>query len=272
MILRVASVVAALVVAGLAVYAAFIEPAWISVTHHSAGKATNFNREIVVVQVSDLHLQSIGKREQSVIREIQLLKADLLVLSGDVIDRKDKLPVLDAFLSMIQASRKVAVLGNWEYWAGVDLDALRDLYAKHDVDLLVNERVLYSFGERTIEVNGLDDFTAGRPALAFSFSGAHDSNVAGANLSLLVQHSPGWFSSPEATHSKHRFSLCLSGHTHGGQITFFGKPIWTPRGSGHFIAGGYDLQLCPLYVSRGVGTSLAPLRFGARPEIAVFRL
>jgi predicted MPP superfamily phosphohydrolase len=30
--------------------------------------------------------------------------------------------------------------------------------------------------------------------------------------------------------------------------------------------------MCPLYVSRGIGTSIAPVRFGARPEIAVFSL
>jgi len=49
-----------------------------------------------------------------------------------------------------------------------------------------------------------------------------------------------------------------------------GLVMWTPRGSGSYTAGFYETKLCPLYVSAGLGTSLLPVRFGARPEIAVF--
>ena len=66
--------------------------------------------------------------------------------------------------------------------------------------------------------------------------------------------------------------ICLSGHTHGGQVTLFGRPFWTPRGSGRFVAGWYETPSCRLYVSRGVGMSILPIRFGARPEVAVFEL
>ena len=69
-----------------------------------------------------------------------------------------------------------------------------------------------------------------------------------------------------------RFALCLAGHTHGGQVALFGFALWTPRGSGNFTAGRYDSTMCPIYVSRGIGTSILPIRLGARPEIAVFTL
>ena len=36
--------------------------------------------------------------------------------------------------------------------------------------------------------------------------------------------------------------------------------------------GRYELDSCPLYISRGIGTSIVPLRIGARPEIALFKL
>ena len=69
-----------------------------------------------------------------------------------------------------------------------------------------------------------------------------------------------------------RFSLCLSGHTHGGQITFAGWAPFRPVGSGHFVRGFYDVPGCRLYVSRGLGTSVLPFRWGSAPEIAVFDL
>ena len=67
-------------------------------------------------------------------------------------------------------------------------------------------------------------------------------------------------------------SLCLSGHTHGGQIALAGWAPFRPVGSGRFVAGFYDVPGCRLYVSRGVGTSVLPLRWGAAPEVAVFDL
>jgi predicted MPP superfamily phosphohydrolase len=148
----------------------------------------------------------------------------------------------------------------------LDVDELRALYARHRVRLLVNEHAAYRFGDRTVQVTGLDDFTGGRPQVNTAESSQPGS------VRLLIQHSPGWFRMPEATAINRRFDLCLAGHTHGGQIALFGLPLWTPRGSGDFVAGRYDLAMCPLYVSRGIGTSIAPVRFGARPEIAVFSL
>lgn len=69
-----------------------------------------------------------------------------------------------------------------------------------------------------------------------------------------------------------RFSLCLSGHTHGGQITVGGWAPFRPAGSGRFVAGFYEVPGCRLYVSKGLGISILPLRWGAAPEIAVFDL
>ncbi|NTU65418.1 MAG: hypothetical protein HGB05_18960 [Chloroflexi bacterium] len=64
----------------------------------------------------------------------------------------------------------------------------------------------------------------------------------------------------------------MSGHTHAGQLTLFGWSLWTRPGSGSYVAGWYDTPFCPLYVSKGIGTSLVPARLFARPEIAVFGL
>jgi predicted MPP superfamily phosphohydrolase len=151
-----------------------------------------------------------------------------------------------------------------------DVDRPSSLYARHAVSLLVNQQIGFDFGGRTLTVVGLDDFTAGRPDPGVAFGDFSSSGGSGGNLSLLVGHSPGWFQSRSAESLKGRFTLCLAGHTHGGQVAMFGRPFWTPRGSGDFVTGHYDTPLCPLYVSRGIGTSWARIRFGVRPEIAVF--
>ncbi|MFM7571143.1 MAG: metallophosphoesterase [Betaproteobacteria bacterium] len=246
-------------------YAWLIEPSQLEVTEHVIDAGPTGDRPIRVVQLSDLHMQSVGNRERAVAGEVARLKPDLVVLSGDVIDRADALGVLDTFLSLLGSVQKVAVLGNWEYWSGVDFAALQSLYEqKHGVRLLINDAAQYRFGDRALQVIGLDDFTAGRPDASLL------KNTASGPVSIVVQHSPGWFETPAAQAVERRFPLCLAGHTHGGQIALFGLALWTPRGSGSFTAGRYDSPMRPVYVSRGIGTSILPIRFGARPEIAVF--
>jgi predicted MPP superfamily phosphohydrolase len=68
--------------------------------------------------------------------------------------------------------------------------------------------------------------------------------------------------------------LVLSGHTHGGQITFFG--LWAPVvGSDYgqkYRTGMVDNGKTTVVVSNGVGTILPPLRFFAPPQIVVITL
>lgn len=174
--------------------------------------------------------------------------------------------MLEAFLDALGSKPVVAVFGNWEYWSGADRAALREFYKRRPkTRLLINEEASFQIGSRIVKVIGFDDFTAGNPRLGWT---RHDSSA----TTIAVQHSPGWFDTPEVQKWPGNFDLCLSGHTHGGQVTLFGLPIWTPRGSGDFTSGFYKRSICPLYVSRGIGTSILPIRFGARPEIAVFDL
>ena len=67
-------------------------------------------------------------------------------------------------------------------------------------------------------------------------------------------------------------AFILSGHTHGGQIRLPFVPAYTPEGSGRFVAGWYTDTFAPLYVSRGIGTTTIPARFGCPPELPIFTL
>lgn len=251
-----------LLLVGLVVYARYIEPNWLQVTHTPIGSSKD-QKALVVVQISDLHLQKVTTLERSVFQLVREIKPDLLVLTGDIIDGPESLSNLDEFLIGIDATHKVAVLGNWEYWSGVDLARLREIYRSHDVSLLVNETVNYQINGRSLVVHGIDDYTAGNPRIKFNQRQSSET-------SILIQHSPGFFE--ENLDELAKATLCLSGHTHGGQITAFGWPLWTPRGSGEFKSGLYQTTTCPLFVSKGIGTSIVNFRFGARPEIAVFTI
>lgn len=262
---RKARIVIIACMSALLAYAILIEPNWIQVTHPVVAQSDQLNK-LKIAQISDLHLHDLGRREQNVINELSRLKPDLILFSGDVIDRANALPALDDFLKATGNAPKLAVLGNWEHWANIDLNALRSVYDKHRTHLLVNQTESFNLQGRRVTVVGLDDYTAGRPVSASALLPVRDSELA-----ILVQHSPGMFTEKNyAGKIKRNFALCLAGHTHAGQITLFGLALWKPPGSGPYTAGMYETEVCPLYVSRGIGTSILPARFGARPEIAVF--
>ena len=249
--------------AGFFFYASYVEPYWIEVTRTPIGQIQAETSNIVIAQISDLHLREFGELESAVLQRVKEVEPDVLILSGDVIDKPESLEKLGLFLSKIMATHKIAILGNWEHWSGVDLTRLRTIYKENDFELLVNATARYVIKGRALAVHGLDDYTAGNPRIEFVNSRATE-------ISVLLQHSPGFFQ--EDLSVLGGLTLCLSGHTHGGQLTVFGWPLWTPRGSGEYVKGLYQTKTCPMYVSRGIGTSILGLRFGARPEIAVFKL
>jgi predicted MPP superfamily phosphohydrolase len=239
-----------------------ITPRRLVTSTYSFGQAASADR-LRIVQVSDLHVHGIGTLERQLLEQIHEAQADLIVITGDSIDRAGSLPLLDRLLGEFPRSPRVlAILGNWEYRSGIRPDQFTRAYARHGIELLVNQSIELEHQGRTIRVTGLDDILYSRPAAATAIG-------AGRPLDhhLVLAHCPisrDTLGLPPA----HPASLVLSGHTHGGQVAPFGVATILPPGCGRYVAGWYrDADGPPLYVSRGIGTSGLPIRIGATPEL-----
>jgi predicted MPP superfamily phosphohydrolase len=246
----------------------WIEPNWLDVSRHNIGSKSG-RIPVKLMQLSDVHLTQIDTPIKKVITSVQEIKPDVIVLSGDVLDRAEILPLLDEFLEALGDMPKIAVLGNWEYWSKINRKALKALYAKHNVTLLVNDCTELKLQGRTVGFIGMDDALAGKPD--------YQKVVTNCNIesseTILIEHSPHFFGKPLDTPTTNPpFLFSLSGHTHGGQIAVFGHPVANPPGSGSYTRGWYETKYGPLYVSRGIGMSEVPIRLGARPEVAVFEI
>jgi len=88
-------------------------------------------------------------------------------------------------------------------------------------------------------------------------------------FAVLLTHSPEIFMRADLV----KFDLVLAGHTHGGQVRLpgIGAP-WLPAGSESFESGWFYGQYARMYVTRGIGTSILPVRLFCRPEIALITL
>jgi uncharacterized protein len=135
------------------------------------------------------------------------------------------------------------------------------------VRLLANEVVAVAHGATTIQVGGVDD-TDGRHDDLPAVLARLDRSLGGLRL-LLTHHAkvvkrtaPG------------DFHMTFAGDTHGGQIClpWPGRRIMLSDPHAEFAEGAYDVGGRPLYVTRGVGTSMLPFRAFCRPEVVVFHV
>ena len=235
------------------------EPLWLDVTKHRVS-VPGLPESVRIAQVTDAHLGHFDWAEEALVHEINRVAPDIVVLTGDLIDDERQLPVLRRLCAELRAPsrRLLATLGNWEHWGGIANETLRAVYEGEGVTLLVNETVTV----RGSAIGGTDDATGGKPRPRRVLRDLDR------RPSLLLTHSPGALDRlPSA-----RVSLTLAGHTHGGQINAGPWNLVTPPGSGRFVAGLYSTPVGAAYVSRGTGTSIAPARLCARPELPIFDL
>lgn len=245
-------------------YAFGVEPDWVETTRTTLPVRAPVNAgapdvrsaasTVRVLHLSDLHGSTPGPREAAVLATIEREKPDLVVLTGDTCDTGRFGPYA-TFLSALHAPLGVfAVEGNWEHWRPSEDEVAT--YRSAGITLLVNEsRKLRD----DLWIVGFDDQTGGRPDAAKALR-----DVPPGVTTLALMHSPAFFDSVAG-----RVTFALAGHTHGGQVCVPGLgPLWLPQGCGRYVAGAYEDRGSSLYVSRGLGTSMVPVRFFARPELA----
>jgi uncharacterized protein len=261
-LLRTAGLVAGAVPLAAAIDGVALTPRRLVTSHHAFGQSTTTDR-LRIVQVSDLHVHRIGTLERQLFEQLHESQADLIVITGDSIDRAGSLPLLDTLLGEFPRSPRVlAILGNWEYRSGISPEQFARTYARHGIELLVNRSIELEHRGRTIRVTGLDDILLSQPEAVSAIGDGRP-----LDHHLVLAHCP-ISRDTLGLPPEHAASLLLSGHTHGGQVAPFGVAAFLPPGCGRYVAGWYrDAGMPPLYVSRGIGTSGLPIRIGATPEL-----
>ena len=217
---------------------------------------------VEILQLSDVHLRGDDAWLAALCEVVSRQRPDLICLTGDVVAREWSPEAVDRFLAALPPARlgRFAIMGNWEYWAKASVEIWRPTLARHGVELLVDAWT--DLGP--ICLAGTDDYLAGQPDLSRTVGA-----LPGGRPSVVLTHSPGLF--PRLVRPD--VALVLAGHSHAGQLRVPGLgSFWVPKGTGPYVAGWYRQQDTWLYVSRGVGWSIAPVRMWCPPELARIRL
>jgi uncharacterized protein len=228
-----------------------------------------------IVQISDIHLEEFAEEYylREVIRQVNALKADLLLVTGDFVSRgplsvdvsMEAAARCAALLSTLTCPERYGVLGNHDAVIGSRM--IRDHMENNGLPLLVNQSMRIERGGAHIFLGGVDDIAEGRPNLALAVPERPDAPV------ILMAHEPD-YADKIVTHDRGRLvDLIISGHTHGGQVRIPGiRPLALPPLGRIYPEGHYFLGSTQLYVNRGIGTVGVPFRLNCPAEITVATL
>lgn len=264
----------AFVLSAVVLYGVWIEPDRVEVHDvwiYDNGLARVLNNR-VVVQLSDLHIQAVGKREKKVLELLRKLDPHILLLTGDYISWKGETGKALLFLSLLKARVGVwAVMGDYDYSRPrhsclfCHEEGTGKPTRRHAVHFLKDAGERLRLPEGTVAIEGLDA-EGGGPV-----SGRVKKIIRPGNPAvptIVLSHSPLSFDLV----GRGQNLLVLAGDTHGGQVPL---PAWLFNVLGYdknvsYNQGFFQKGRKKLFVSRGIGTSHLPMRILRPPEVVVF--
>ena len=206
---------------------------------------------IIAVQVSDAHFSREKPLFENTIALINTISPDLLFFTGDQIDSVKSIEIIDHYFKQITCDcKKFVIYGNWDYLKKLPQETYVQMLEENGFSVLKNRQEKLDFSGKLVIVYGVDDLLYGKPSLD-----SFEPEEAAANI--VLAHCPPIFDML----GQYNFPVqMLSGHTHGGQFTFFGSAIYLPDGTGNYYAGHYKNGTNSLYISTGLGNSSYDIR------------
>ena len=212
-----------------------------------------------IIQLSDVHVGNTLKKEfvEGLVKRINSLNADMVVITGDLIDLKveeikeDLLPLKN----LVSKDGTFFVLGNHEYFhsAYESIDYLESLGIK----VLQNESIMIDDSFNLVGLTDYFGYRAGylQPDVPKAFEAVEDDLP-----TIVLAHQPKMIKELRA----YKPDLMLAGHTHGGQIFPFGLLVLLDQ---PYLSGLYHDSDIQVFVSKGTGFWGPAIRVLAESEI-----
>lgn len=234
-----------------------------------------------IVHISDIHYgRTVKKKElDKMVEQVNLLKPDIVVFTGDLFDNKmilsneDYNEIIDSLSKIKVAIGKYAIMGEDDYdnpeWDNVITNSgfknLNDTY-----------ELIYKDGYEPILLAGLSTNLSGTKNAKDKIKPINDYIDSLKNsedfipkFKILLMHEPDYI---QDVHYQN-YDVVLAGHSHNGQVRFpFIGAIFKPEKSKNYYDEYYKLNNTDFYISSGMGTTRFDFRLFNRPSINFYRL
>jgi predicted MPP superfamily phosphohydrolase len=217
-----------------------------------------------IIHLSDIHHSPFTNLEhiERAVKVANRLKPDMFILTGDYVSHEKKYiaPVAKVLGNLKAEYGTYACLGNHDHWTDPDLVVKK--FSDVGIQMLVNQGFRFEARGGSFWLAGVDDHMVGKTDLAAALKGSFPDE-----MKLLLAHNPLIFR--QAT--RLGVDLTLSGHTHGGQVNVRDpeKRVLRRRKLSSGLHGRKGSQI---YITRGIGTVVLPIRYQCPPEISLLEL
>ncbi|WP_419677937.1 metallophosphoesterase [Aliarcobacter lanthieri] len=231
-------------------------------------KIKNLKKPYTIIQISDIHIGGLITKEfiRQLVVKINLLNADIIVITGDLVDTKLEFarPALDELKNLQSKYGTYFIVGNHEYFHGVK--PIIDYVNSLGIKTLENENIYIGEEGKGFYLAGVYDrfgfkYEAYIPDINKALENCENSPT------ILLAHQPKYLKDLETTQN---IDLVLCGHTHGGQIFPFNFLVKLEQ---PYVKGLHQHnEFTQVYVNKGTGFWGPPMRLGASSEITILKL
>ncbi len=226
-----------------------------------------------IVQISDIHYNVTTTKEElkEIVEEINLLKPDIAVLTGDLFDsnikykKNDYIDIIKLLSKIDSNIDKYAIKGEDD----LKIDKWEEVISESNfIDLNDKHEFVYSNGSDPLLLVGISS-NYKKNHIKKTLTSIYEEINTEYKYSILLTHEPDVIDYIDYA----KFNLILSGHTHGGQVKlpFVGGIIKDKYGE-IYTNDYYDLGNTKLYISSGIGTSKYKFRLSNKPSFNFYRL
>jgi len=229
---------------------------------------TNTYNGLKIAHFSDFHYGRTTHIEElkKLVNYINKSKPDIIVFTGDFIDKDTRIISDDTYNKIIEELKKLdSTYGN--YYVNGNHDDKFDRYkqmmdSSNFIDLNNNYDVIFNKSNEPILISGLST-KADTKFLEDVFKDKFY------NYKINIMHYPDDID----TIKDYNYDLVLSGHSHNGQISipFYGAVV-IPSHAKKYNKPYYKINNTNLYISSGIGVSDFNFRLFNRPSYNLYRL
>jgi predicted MPP superfamily phosphohydrolase len=220
-----------------------------------------------IIHLSDIHHSPLTNLEhiKNAVEIANGLKPDMFVLTGDYVSHEPEYiePVAEVLGGLRSEFGTYSCLGNHDHWT--DAELVTSSFRRAKIEVLINEGLRLKARGRSFWLCGVDDYMMGKTDVRAALRGSFPDET-----KLLLAHNPAviW----RAAHAE--IDLVLSGHTHGGQVKLREprESILFPNRRRRMRSGLHRRKDTQIYITRGIGTVVLPVRYQCPPEISVLEL
>lgn len=263
---------------GIIFYSRFIETSLFETKEYKISNVNLANdfSGLKIIHISDIHYGRITstKMIKKIIKEVNLIKPDIIVITGDLIDKdailteKDISFLKDSLAKLESKYGKYAIYGNHDIT--YSREKIEEIYKYSNFKLLVNDYdIIYGKKNEALFIGGLDSLLEGEQNIekTMSYFNDHEDIL----YKILLVHEPD--STDNILEKYPNTNLILAGHSHNGQVRLpLIGAVYTPSGSKKYYDNYYKINETDLYISSGIGVSRINFRLFNKPSINFYRI